>query len=195
MSWLEIVWPLVFWAVLLGVVFYVIRSYLHDRPELREALGAQRPVQALRRVWAALRRWLRNWFARLGHTVGERLPWRSSRRRMADRTSIWPPLRLFRLGALSPRERVLYYYLSVVRRAGKQGLPRQTHQTPEEYSLALKSRLPNAYEDLEDLTQAFIEARYSQHKIEPGLDLSTRASWERVKAALRALRSQASREE
>jgi hypothetical protein len=98
---------------------------------------------------------------------------------------------MFRLGALTPRERVLYYYLSIVRRAGQQGFPRRRHQTPHEYSTTLESNLPQLEEDIETLTQAFIEARYSRHELAPDQEQRVRANWERVKSALRALKHQA----
>jgi len=40
-----------------------------------------------------------------------------------------------------------------------------------------------------------LEARYSQRAIEPDQDLNVRTNWERVKAALRALKPQAGQEE
>jgi hypothetical protein len=192
-SWLELARTLVFWAVLLAGVFFVVRSYVRDRPELRQALISLRPIRALSRGWMALTRWLRGWFFRLKQTVSENVP-RRIPRRLADNVDIPKPFRFFRLGGLSPQERVIYYYLSIVRRAGKQGFPRQAHQTPGEYSRELKPHLPQAQAEIEDLTHAFLEARYSQHLIEPNRDLSVRASWERVKAALRALKSSARHE-
>jgi hypothetical protein len=193
-SWLELARTLVFWAVLLTGLFFVVRSYVRDRPELRAALISLRPMRTLRRGWMALTLWLRRWFFRLRQTVTEKMP-RRIPGRLADYVDITRPFRFFRLGALSPQERILYYYLSIVRRAGNQGFPRQAHQTPNEYSRELKPHLPQAQAEIEDLTHAFLEARYSQHLIELDRDLSVRASWERVKAALRALKSQARHQE
>jgi hypothetical protein len=190
-SWLELARTLAFWVVLLVGFVFVVRGYLRDRPEMREALISMRPIRTLHQGWVALCRWLGQWFSRLRQTVSERVPRRVPRRFSRDRIAMPKPFRFFRLGALSPQERVQYYYLSIVRRAGKQGFPRQAHQTPHEYSSALKPHLPQAQEDVEALTRAFLEARYSQHLIEPDQELSVRTRWERVKTALRALKSQA----
>lgn len=189
MSWIEIVWPFVFWAVVVGVVFYFVRSYLRDRPELQEAIRALRPLQALRRGWTALWQWLRARIRRLRQTVSERLP-RVLKRPSATGGVLKSPVRFFRLGALSPRQRVLYYYLSILRRAGQQGYPRRHHQTPQEYQATLEPNLPQSQEDIASLTEAFIEARYSTHKIDLERDQRVRDNWKRVKAALRALRRQ-----
>lgn len=194
LDWFAILRSLLFWAVMLGVVFYVVRSYLRDHPELWEALVTLGPVQTLRRGWAALRRWLRRWLARVRRTVGERLPRRLARRLPGSELP-GVPWRFFRLGVLSPRERVLYYYLSILRRAGKQGFPRRRAQTPREYYEALEPNLPQAQGEMEALTQAFVEARYSQHEVESEQDRRVRAHWERIKAALRALKRRQEPEE
>ncbi len=115
-DWFQILRSLVFWVIALGIVFYVVRGYLRDHPELLESLAGLGLVRALRRMWAALRRWLGGW----GETLRERVPrgW-SLRLRRRDRLSK-EPFGFFRLGALSPRAQVLYYYLSVLHRAAKQ---------------------------------------------------------------------------
>ena len=119
--------------------------------------------------------------------VHERIPRRLSLRR-ARRGPLEAPFRFFRLGALLPRERILYYYLSILRRAERQGFPRQRAQTPHEYHVTLSPHLPQARQEMDLLTQAFVEARYSQHVIEPGQARRVRVDWQRVKAALQALK-------
>ncbi len=175
---------LVFWVIALGIVFYVVRSYLRDHPELLEGLAALGLVRVLRRMWAALRHWLGGW----GETLRERMPrgW-SLRLRRRDRLSK-EPFGFFRLGALSPRAQVLYYYLSVLHRATKQGFPRRPAETPDEYRATLKPNLPEAQGDMDQLTQAFVEARYSRHTFEPEDAKHVRSNWQRVKEALRALK-------
>ncbi len=190
-DWLMVARALIFWVVLLGGVFFVLRSYLRDRPELWQTLRALRPMQALSVSLRALWRWLRGWGAQLGLAVGERLPRLAPSRLWGDGQPVSRPFRFFRLGVLSPRERVLYYYLSIVRRAGKQGFPRQGHQTPQEYSRKLTDNLPQAEEDMGALTQAFLEARYSRHPVGPEQDQDARVSWKRVRAALQSLKRRA----
>jgi hypothetical protein len=145
------------------------------------------PARILRRWWAALRRL----WSRTAAAIGERLagglslPW--SRRLWSGKS-----ISLFRLGALSPRERVLYYYLSIVRRAGERGFPRRRSQTPYEYDVLLEPNLPHAQQDMASLTQAFVEARYSRREIEPGQAGQIQTYWQRVKAALQELKQKIS---
>jgi hypothetical protein len=182
-NWLEILRSLLFWAAVLGMVYYVIRSYLRDHPELAQALASLGPIRALRELLSALRRRL----AGLAKTVKEHIPQRLALRRRSREPST-SRFRFFRLGALSPRERVLYYYLSILRRAGQQGFPRRRAQTPHEYDDALRPHLPEAQPDMSQLTQDFVKARYSRHTVGQDEERQVRTRWQRVKAALQALR-------
>jgi hypothetical protein len=185
LNWLELLRSLLFWAAALGMVAYVIRSYLRDHPELLKALTSLRPVRALRDLLAALWRRLAGLTGVASQHISRRLRLRRTRGQPAS--SEWPG-RLFRLGALSPRERILYYYLSTLRRAGQQGFPRHRAQTPHEYDDTLRPHLEQAQQEMTCLTQAFVEARYSRHIFDHQQDKRVRAHWKQVKAALQALK-------
>jgi hypothetical protein len=182
-SWFETLRSLVFWIIALGIVFYVVRSYLRDHPQVREALSSLWLIRVIRSFLVALWRRLTG----LAESIGERIPRGLSLRRTsrAPRESVF---RFFRLGALSPRERTLYYYLSILRRAGQQGFRRKDSQTPYEYDAALESHLPQAQQEMGLLTDDFVEARYSPHPIDHEREREVRTRWGRVKAALRALK-------
>ena len=96
-----------------------------------------------------------------------------------------PPRHWLRLGSLSPRELIMYFYLSLVRRAADGGLPRPASQTAREYSDRLRANLPDADADLETLTDAFETARYSPRAIAREDTRTPRKSWERLKRQLR----------
>ena len=182
-NWFEMLRSLLFWAATLGMIFYVVRSYLRDHPELLKPLAGLRPIRALRRFLIAL--WRR--LVGLVEAVSERVPRRLSLRR-ARRGQPEEPFRFFRLSALSPRERILYYYLSILHRAGRQGFPRQRAQTPHEYDATLAPNLPEVQQEMTLLTRSFVEARYSRHAFDRERARRVRAGWQQVKAALRALK-------
>ena len=184
-DWLGLVRSLIFWGLFLALAVYLLRQWLAQHPRLLGLLARLGPLRLLRRLWAALRRRL----AGYAETIREQLPRRSPGEGPTVAPSRFP--RFVRLGALSPREQVLYYYLSIVRRAGRQGMPRGEGQTPAEYGAALAPRLPEASAELEDLTEAFVEARYSPHEVAPPHAGRARASWQRVRAALQALKRRA----
>lgn len=95
------------------------------------------------------------------------------------------PWRFVRLNALSPRERVRYFYLSTIRRAAEQGTVRQPAQTPVEFLHDLESTWPEAEMDATALTDAFLAARYDRAEISPDDAQETKTVWERVKRALK----------
>jgi hypothetical protein len=181
-GWLETMRAIVFWIVLVGAVVYLVRNYLRDRPQLMEKLRGMRPVAILRSFLGALWRRLTGWV----EAVGERLP-RREQRGKEDGGRIEARFQLFRPGALAPRERVLFYYRSVLHRAARRGLPRHPTQTPYEYESSLAPHLPEAEEDVRGLTDAFVEARYSRHDVDRGKAEVARHIWRRVRAALHRL--------
>jgi hypothetical protein len=183
-DWFQILRSLVFWIIALGMLFYVVRSYLRDHPDLLQTLAGLGPVRALRGIWTVLRGWLRGWSKALSERVPSRWKIRLTRRAARSKES----LRLLRLRALSPRDQVLYYYLSILERARQHGFPRQRTQTPYEYRAILEPNLPGTQQEMEMLTEAFVEARYSQHAIESDQARNVRANWRQVKATLRAIR-------
>jgi len=84
---------------------------------------------------------------------------------------------------------VLYFYLSVVRRAHRPGIDCRGYPTQYAFSADLAPRLAEAEGDMDALTDAFVEARYSRHDV-PDVEVSRiRANWQRVKAALRGVRN------
>ena len=181
-NWLDVLRSLAFWVTAAGIVCFVVYSYLRDNPELLAALTGLRPIRSIRVFLAAL-------FQRVsGLAKGARASLHSRlgrRSRARPSLTVMPILRPL---ALSPRERIQYYYLSILRRAGRVGFPRRRAQTPNEYSARLGPNLPEAREDLARLTGAFVEARYSVHPIDRETEQPVRASWRQVRSALRALR-------
>ena len=146
-------------------------------PFLRPLL---RLLSALAGLWATLRRRARQ----AGHALSVRL---ASRQRRPAREASAGRRRFTRLGSLSPREMIQYYYLSTVRRAAKAGLRRRPSQTPEEYSAGLRKHVPEVDQDLGALTSAFVEARYSVHPMNGEYARGLRPYWQRVKQELRRL--------
>jgi hypothetical protein len=177
---------LLFWAIVVAVVVYLLRNFGPWRafriPLLGGVLHAVRG--ALAQMWTALRSRFRGYMT----TVVERVP--GARGVLRAAPSILPrgSLPFRRIGSLPPREQVLYYYLSVVRRAHRRGIDRRGSQTPFEFSADLAPRLTAAEGDMDALTDAFVEARYSRHDV-PDVEVNrVRTSWQRVKAALRGVR-------
>jgi hypothetical protein len=170
---------LLFWIALSGVVAYVLRGYLHDHSELLEALRRFAPFRALYGLWLALRRGLGRWVV----GIRERLPRRSVVEKQRKATvskmrRLWP-------GARSLRERVFHYYWSILRRAKDSGIPRHPSQTPYEYGDTLNLSLVEAREEMDRVTGAFVEARYSLRQVEPKQADRVRAAWQRVMEALK----------
>lgn len=183
-AWFDLLRSLFFWVIIVSIVVYILRIYLQDHPEVREAIVNVWPLRMLRRLLGALRIWIGD----TAESVTSRLPREFSFQLWRGGDGSGRSFRFFRLGDLSPTERVRYYFLSIVRRAGEQGLPRRGSETPYEYEAQLEEKLQEAQREMAQLTDAFVEARYSRHDIsEEELERITE-DWKRVRAAVRDLK-------
>jgi hypothetical protein len=63
-------------------------------------------------------------------------------------------------------------------------LPRKPSQTPSEYAVTLEKALPSADEDIDSITRAFIEARYSRREVDSKDANLVKATWGRIRGAL-----------
>lgn len=173
----------VFWAVLIAVVIAALLFFLRERGYRLEWQQVQRSLGTLGAQLRALWQRLHGRARQVGRSVRARLRDRS---RATSPPLSAPVLDLGRRRARSPREQIRYYYLAAVRRAGQSGVPRAGNATPLEYVRELKQRWPEAEAELDRLTEAFLEARYSPRPIDHPMVARVRAVWERLRERLRS---------
>ena len=138
----------VLWVVVALLVVYFGLTYLGAHGLLKG-----KPLQWLTRLrfW-----WRARWatasaaFLTAANALGKRL--QVSRLSRAG----GPQAHAVRVSALTPDERVRYFYLRMVGRAAEHGLPRPPHQTPSELTRQLESQWPDAEPDVDTLTEAFV---------------------------------------
>lgn len=180
LPWLEILKSFAFWAIVIAGVLYVLRSYFRDRPGLVADLKRISVVAWLRETFHAFWDWLRG----VPEAVKPYLPQvrLNFRRRRRDGQRGF----LRRMGQ-SLRGQIVYYYMQTLDAAGEVGLGRRTSQTPYEYQDKLEPQLQEAQEAMAALTQAFVEARYSNHDLKMEDLAWVKKNWEEVTKALRLL--------
>jgi len=181
--WLGLVRSLLFWGLLLGIGVYLIHRYLREHPELLRAVQRVNVVRVLGDWIAALWRALRGWGRDVQAQVVAAVQRQRDLRRARDKT---------RRRAAAPgssRAWVLRHYAELLAETARSGLPRRDAQTPREYQQTLQPALPAAAPPLEQVTTAFIEARYSAHPIPPELQAQMETACNDVRAALAARES------
>jgi len=179
--WWGVVRSLIFWTILTGVVGYSLFHFARDRWGLFQGITLTRFLTWLRSLWQGLRSGTRRTAARIRHGIGRRLGFRKPR----ERRRAWRYLSLRRL---SPRDRVRYYYLSILHRSSRQGFGRPPWMTPLEYQDTLASEVPSASDQVAQLSDAFVEARYSQHPVSSEDAKGLREVWHSVRKAITSRR-------
>jgi hypothetical protein len=175
--WWELVRSLIFWTVLLGIIGYSIFHFLAFRLGLLQNVRLRRIWEWLTLFWSGVRRTTR----RAADDLRRRLAERLASRRMRAARARWRYLSLRRL---SPRDRIRYFYLSVLYRSAQQGLGRPPAATPLEYEHVLAGELSDVADQVDDLTEAFVEARYSAHDLDTQDSSRAQHVWRQVRRAL-----------
>ncbi|MCX6027990.1 MAG: DUF4129 domain-containing protein [Chloroflexi bacterium] len=167
----------VLWIVLALIAGYFLVSYLQAHGLLRGRLAD---------VLTALRFWWRARWARLNASAQAAT---AALRAVLRRTPVSGPVahsqRPVRLSDLGPREKVRYFYLRALQRAADRGVIRPVHRTPLEFAGDLESQWPAAEDDVRELTEAFLAARYDRRDIAVTQAQAIQSVWRRLMAALR----------
>lgn len=183
--WFELLKSILFWALFLGVIGFSAYQYLKQHKELWLKIRQLPGAALINRFWTSLLALLRGANRALASAVEAGIRRVRLGRAVATRGSPW---RFISLRRLSSRQKVLFYYLAMLRRAGERGFPRQPQETPYEYRITLSSSLTGADQDLASMTEAFVEARYSPHKVTVEQAGWVKRWWERIRRSLRTLR-------
>ncbi len=179
-SWVDFVRSLIFWLVAGAMVWYLLKIYLNEHPEIGRWLGSFKMVELLASLW--------RWLAGLVQAGWEARPRPANRRGQPDKNGAHPWRRRWAgLGGLSARERIVYYYLNILERAEKVGPARRKQQTPFEYEPELSQVVPEAEPAVNLLTQAFVWARYSQEPFEEVQANLVKALWQKIRQELSRL--------
>ena len=177
-----------FWALLIGFIVASAAYYLRERGvrvgKLQPGGSWSAMLHQLKRLWIALRKRL----GRLGRGLSDRFQTASK----ADTPAVASPKtrsRLLRPGSLSPRDQVRHYYLAFLRLAAERGHGRPESATPLEFGRELTKVWPEGdHADIEGMTRAFTEARYSSRPVGDDAAAAAKASWKRLRARLSATR-------
>jgi hypothetical protein len=185
-SWMDVAQSVLFWAIFIGVIGYALYQYFKQNKALLQKIKQARGIKFLVQAWDWIRGRLRGFNLAVTAAVGARV---QRLRAFITRSLPQETWNYINLRRLSPRQRVLFFYLALIRRGGEYGLSRKPSQTPYEYARFLDKSLPEVSESVDSMTESFMEARYSNHTVEVDQAASVQSYWERIRRALQELRN------
>ena len=145
-----------------------------------------RPILAqIRSWWQRTRNGIQDQLTEVRIFVAEQLGREAPLRRTDPRRRLNPD-------ELSAREQIRYFYLQTIKRAKDKGLERQPHQTPAEFLSDLRSEWPESADDSEDLTEAFLHARYSRSQLSSENVSPIKEAWTRLRSSFQKKRKRGS---
>ncbi len=173
--------PAVLWLLIAVIAGFLLVNFLRTTGIMETPLGKQ--AVRLRLWWRARRARVQVALAARMTTLRRRL--RRVRRRVGPRPAVGEG---GRAGPLLPRDQVRRYYLRAVKEAGEEGVMRPAHKTPLEFEEDLAAQWPETAGDVHELTEAFLDARYSARDIGPGEVRDAESAWQRLVRGLRESR-------
>lgn len=182
-AWLDATKMLIFWSIFAAILIFSLIQYLRQHREVMDALRKMSAHARLSRIW----QWLRSQFKKAQTGIARTLQAGRERLRRAAAGSLAPG-GFLSMRNLDARQKITFFYLALVRRGGEKGLPRRASQTPYEYASTLDAALPDAEDDIDALTNAFIEARYSPRPVQPEQVNLVKSTWERLRKTMRFVR-------
>lgn len=181
-GWLEVLRSLLFWSIFLAVIFFALRYYLSQNAALWNAITRFPLFRWFKGIIGGLWKWVKGANRQVTGLVQQGIQRLRASRKNTPGQAI---RRMFNLARMSPREKIIYFYLSLIQLGGERGLERKPSQTPYAYENRLSSNVPEIDPDLHRLTDTFLEARYSEHQIDPPQSEMASTLWEQIKAALK----------
>lgn len=181
LPWLDLLKTLIFWATLIGIIFFSIKQYIGQHREVLKLIKQFPGFRYIQTVWRWIIGLFRGWNHQIVKFVDENL--KKMRPRISNQKIRGLPAFL-RIRGLSPRQRVIFFFMALIRRAGKRGMPRGISQTPYEYSEKLQTSFPEIVDEISIMTDYFVEARYSQHEVEDDEANIVKRYWKQIRKAL-----------
>jgi hypothetical protein len=169
------------WGSLILILVFAFIQFVRQHGGIRAALRNSRVTNWLVLAW--------QWLYRGANKTREDLTrvivdgWQSLVSRLEGKR-ILPRSDWINPRSLDPRRQVYFFYLAMIRRGAEQGLARKPSQSPVEYAAQMEKALPAAVEDIESITEAFVEARYSRQEVDSKKANAVKATWGRIRRAL-----------
>lgn len=160
--WFEIAKTIILWGIILTIIFlagkrfFLIASTLLPRSTRNFFFQKIRDfLKSLINLLFGVKKLIQEQIAQLKLQI------------TPPRLSTTPPFRGLRSRhAHNAREKILNLYCDLVDFAGDHGLQRPGSQTPYQYRFFLSNALPNLSNEIMDITEIFVEARYSLHPLD-----------------------------
>ncbi len=178
----ELIRSILLWGSLIVILIFSFLHFLRQHEGIVAALRKSRVVNWLVLAWQWLYRNVDKTRAGISSAIAD--GWQQMLSRLGKQRIITRP-GWISLRSLDPRRKVYFFYLAMIRRAGERGVMRTPSQTPSEYAARLERAVPSATADIDSITDAFVQARYSRQEIDSEKASRVKATWERIRQALR----------
>jgi len=183
LPWWDVVRSSLFWAIFFIIIGIATYQYIQQNRVLFSALKSLSLWRWLMQAWHWLKVKVKVVRCGLASAVKDGLVKINAIRSKPVQKSEWRIANPYRM---TPRQQIIFFYLALARRGREAGFPRHASQTPYEYAQFITYELADERDALIELTEGFIDARYSLHDVTPEKANKIKQAWARVRDGLRS---------
>ncbi len=182
-TWETVAREILFWGIVILIAVYIVRQLFPMRFALLRRLRRNFLFRRLLEFLRRLRKGWTVWSRAVVLTIRE--SWENLREDLGSRGGRERG-GFLNLRGLDPRQSIRFYFFALLRRGAERGVVRRPAQSPREYSGILSDEEKRIRVELEELTLAFEEARYSAHPVTPEKARQVRRVWDTIRTELRS---------
>jgi hypothetical protein len=190
LPWWDVLRSFLFWGGFLAILGFALYQYLQQNQALLTALRRLPVWQWMRQAWQWLCTQLNTAKKGMTMVMQTSLNKLCALRTHTDQVKEWRFINPYRL---TPRQQVVFFYHALVQRGEKVGYPRHPSQTPYEYARFIEPVIAEETDALTELTEGFLDARYSLHEVTPKKVGQVKQAWTRIRGRLKFERKRSTR--
>lgn len=182
---IAVIKSILFWGILFTVLIYAFIIYFRQNKGLWQQIQRLPAFHWIINIWQALISWAKTSLQFIPEAIKASVKRRQVSRGMQSQKGIGDYISL---RSLNHRQRIMFYYFALLRRTRDLGAPRKLWQTPHKYVRDITQIFPDAETEIDGITNAFCEARYTQHIMDDQTARRAQKFWSRLRSSVNSKR-------
>lgn len=180
---LQMIQTILFWSVVIGLIIFSVIYYVKANAQAVKTIRISAPAAWLKTILANLM----NWFRGGARIISRAASFAYIRfKNLTQKPKLRTRIPLPNFGFLNPGQKVIFFYLKFLERARQNGIRRLPYQTPCQFQKQFIQALPSISAEVQNLTQVFQQAKYSDRKLSSLDSDRARQAWNRIAKSLKS---------
>lgn len=183
--WIEIIQNIIFWVIFIGVIVFFVWHYLRQNQAWMKNIEFGAFGIWLEKIKLTIRNLVNKFRGQVVHSLQEI----RNRVQKENQTALFENIfNKVEPEGLGPRRKIILKYTELIQQGEQSGITKKPSQTAIQYQKTLKQSLSEEQDEIDRVTQAFLEARYTRHEIKLETVEEIEPLWKRLQKSLQSFR-------